>query len=83
MARRVAKRSPRGKPAVRTKTPTDHITRAEFDALNRQIRVLQVQLRRLSEMQAQFDTLKRIVQRLAEQISAIAASLAGVTPGIR
>lgn len=79
MARRAARRSPRRKPGARGTSATERVTRAELNALNQRIRVLHVRLLRMSDMQAELDTVKRVVERLAEQISAVASSVAALT----
>jgi hypothetical protein len=78
-----ARRPPTSKPVARRKISTKPVTRAEFDALSRHVRVLQAQFRRMSELQPQLETVKRVVAGLAERMSAIAASVAGITPETR
>ena len=65
------KAGPRGPRGQRGPAGQATITRAEFnaavDSINDNIRSLQVQLRRIADMQAELDDVKRAVARLSAQ----------------
>lgn len=60
-------RGPRGRPG---RNATEHVTRAEFDAalaaINDNLHTMQVQFRRIADIQAEIDALKQTITRLSK-----------------
>ena len=79
-ARKPGRRAAR-KPA---KLASPRGTHPEFQAalqrVQQHIRVLQVQFRRVPDMETELDTLRRVVERMGERISLIASSVAAIGP---
>lgn len=66
---------PKGRRGERGESGPVHITRSEFEAalkdIAESIRTLQVQFRRMADIQAEVDVLKRSVERLSEKFQGL------------